>query len=372
MANTSFICRRCLIAYTALVVAMSGAYLGTQWGVHESFTAARAELEQHNDGSADLTGTAFAESGGAEYLLVTLFFFLHLACLCLFLSGARSALRMAIGCAVLLACTLMYVLFFGCMILLGRLEEHSAFATPEAAAARQAQAAASKPYRVPVDYSDGAIAAAGAAATPFAAAERHAAEPAADAAAEGTCGAGGGAASAAPGEAMSYGEMSWTVLETLVDVLAAMVGGSDAELGEDGLRHYPDGTPMSTEAPFAAVRQLSLLALNGAGFALSVWGVMLFDFSPAAAARMANPALTSDALSRLAAQPAGAGRRSGAARGGSPSPAERAARAAAALADNAGAAAAPTSGGRGRGKQRAEAAGAPAATAAGQGAKKNQ
>ncbi|KAK7200360.1 hypothetical protein NESM_000090000 [Novymonas esmeraldas] len=277
MASSTTWCRACLMVYAAAMSALTGAYLWSQWGVHYSFVTVRNEAELHGGGGVDADGVAFAESGGAEYVLVALFHLLHLGCLVLFVWGRTSAVKMAIGCALLLVCSIMYILFYGCMILQWRLEQEGVMGLHDGDAV-------------------------GAVAQPT---ESHPGQPAVSGAgAPGTCSA--TPASRRAGAAQSHGDFVWTVVETLIDVLAAIVAGPDSPTDADGVRRHPDGTPISTATPFAAVRRLSLLAVNVVGFCLAMWGVSLFDLSPPSATaasrptRVVNSALTASALSRLA------------------------------------------------------------------------
>ncbi|CAJ1989417.1 hypothetical protein conserved [Leishmania donovani] len=296
MTGSKALCRACLTAYSALMVILTVVYLWSKWGVHRSFVEVLEETKRHSDSSADVNGVALAESGGAEYVLVALFHVAHLICLTLFLFGYKSGVKMALGCALLLASAVMYILVYGCVTLQGRLEQQRSFASPKAAAAHPRKQKESQAYQVEVSYTHDAIAVAGAAASPrnggrrelsCAAAEKVSGEP-------GTC----GIASAHADEPLSYVELGWILLEALVDVLAIIAVGPESPTGDDGVRLHPDGTPISSEAPFTGVRRLSLLMLNFVGFALSMWGVMLFDVSPtsAPAPALSTPAAASGSV----------------------------------------------------------------------------
>ncbi|CAG9575103.1 hypothetical protein LMJF_25_0900 [Leishmania major strain Friedlin] len=290
MTGSKALCRACLTVYSAFMVILTAVYLWSKWGVHRRFVEVLEETKRHSDSSADVNGVALVESGGAEYVLVALLHVTHLICFTLFLFGYKSGVKMALGCALLLASAVMYILVYGCVTLQGRLEQQAFFASPTAAAAHTRKQKESQPYQVEVNHTPGAIAVAGAAASARngkrrelsrAAAEKVSGKP-------GTC----GIASARAGEPLSYAELGWMLLEALVDVLAIIAVGPESPTGDGGVRLHPDGTPISSEAPLTGVRRLSLLMLNFAGFALSMWGVMLFDASPTSAPA---PALSTSA-----------------------------------------------------------------------------
>ncbi|CBZ27659.1 hypothetical protein, unknown function [Leishmania mexicana MHOM/GT/2001/U1103] len=290
MAGSKALCRGCLTVYSALMLVLTAVYLWSKWGVHRSFVAVLEETTRHRDTSADVNGVALAESGGAEYVGVALFHALHLICLTLFLFGYKSGGKMSLGCALLLACAAMYILVYGCMTLQGQQEQQGSSAPPKAAAAHPRRQEESQAYQVEADYTHSAIAVAGAAAPPRNGEQRELSRAAAEqvSCAPGTC----GIASAHAGEPLSYVELGWILLEALVDVLAIIAVGPESPTGDGGVRLHPDGTPISSETPFAGVRRLSLLMLNFTGFALSLWGVMLFDVSPNSAPA---PALSTSA-----------------------------------------------------------------------------
>jgi hypothetical protein len=282
------LCRRCLMVYTTLVVAISCVYLFTNWGVHSAYVAVREEMLEHAAGEGDLEGAAFTESGGAEYLLVLLYFVFHVAVLGLLLLGRRRNIVMGVACALLLACSMMYILFYGCMMLQAKMEQHHSLNSPGYVPLRKPEKQA--PYKLTAQDVDRTIASgnAGAEAVVDKAPPRQNA---------GTCG--GGAASY--NEPLSYPNLAWTVLETLVDVLAAIVAGPEEAEGDgpNGQRYHPDGLPISPVPPFASVRRGSLLVMSVVGLVLSLWGVMTFDLSPEGVARASNPGLTASALSQL-------------------------------------------------------------------------
>ncbi|GET89184.1 hypothetical protein, unknown function [Leishmania tarentolae] len=279
MTGSKALCRVCLMTYSTLVVVLTAVYLWSKWGVHRSFFEVLEETKRHNDNSADVNGVAFAESGCAEYALVALSHALHLICLMLFLFGSKSGVKMVLGSALLCMCAVMYIFVYGCMTLQGGPVPQGSYNPSKATAAHQRKQKGSQAYQVKVNYTDSPVAVAGTAASPgngerqelsCAAAEKVSGE-------SGTC----GMASAHTGERISYVELGWVVLETLVDVLAIFIVGPDSPTGITSARLHPDGTPMYSGVPFAEVHRFSLLMLNCIGFALSMWGVTLFDVSPA-------------------------------------------------------------------------------------------
>ncbi|KPI88333.1 hypothetical protein ABL78_2572 [Leptomonas seymouri] len=284
-SNAAF-CRRCLMAYTTLLVALTGFYLFVNWGVHRDYVAVRGDMLTHASGAGDIEGAAFAESGGAEYLLVLLYFSFHVVVLGLLLAGRQRSTVMGVACALLLACSMMYVLFYGCLILQAKLEQHQSL--PGAGGVPLQKPHKAAPYKLTAQDIDRTIASVSAGA-----------EAVVDAAPRGqdqdTCQGSGGMHS---GEALSYSDMGWTVIETLVDVLAAIVAGP--EEGEPGVqRYYSDGMPVAPTPPFASIRRTSLLAISAIGFVLSLWGVITFDLSPLGVALAPNSRLTASALSQL-------------------------------------------------------------------------
>ncbi|KPA79527.1 hypothetical protein ABB37_05349 [Leptomonas pyrrhocoris] len=295
------LCRRCLMAYTAILVALSDVYLFSNWGMHSSYVAVREEMLAHTDGAGDLEGVAFAESGGAEYLLVLLYFIFHVVILALVLAGRRRNTVMTVACAMLLACSVMYILFYGCLLLQARLERHQSLTSPNGVPMRKPDKPA--PYKLTAQDVDRTIASGSAGAEAVV-------DTAPPGQREGTCQGSGGMGS---GAALSYSEMAWTVLETLVDVLAAIVAGPEEE-NDDAAgvqRYHPDGMPIGPTPPFASIRRTSLLLMSVVGFVLSLWGVMTFDLGSESVARASNPGLTASALSQLSSSPAGATGRNG-------------------------------------------------------------
>ncbi|KAI5690264.1 hypothetical protein MNV84_04424 [Leishmania braziliensis] len=304
MVDSKTLCRISLETYSTFMVTLTAVYLWSQCGVRHSFVEVREETQEHND------GVVFTESGGAEYMLVVLSHILHLSCLALFLFGYKSGVKMTVGCALLLTCGLMYILFYGCMGLTGLLEQQRSF-SPDAAAGHQRK---QKPLTYPaeVEYTDSATAVSGAAASDFngvrrevsrAAAKEGSSEP-------GTC----GTVSAHAGKSLSYEDLGWAVLRTLAGVLAAIAGSFDSPAGDAGVRLHPNGPLTPFEAPFAGVRRLDLLVLSCAGFALSSWGVVLFGASTApASARSQRVIAGSGGRGNRDSSPRAAGQRASAA-----------------------------------------------------------
>lgn len=280
------------MAYTAAVVAISAVYLYMNWGVHSTYVATRQDLLEHTDGTAaGLEGMAFTESGGAEYILVVLYFFFHVVVLGLLLAGRGRNIVMGVACALLLACSMMYVLFYGCLLLQSRMEQYQSLNSPGGVPLRKP--APQAPYRLTTQDVDRTIASGSAGADGVV--EATAAASAAAPVGGGTC-----KDASSPEAALSYSNLGWTVVETLVDVLAAIVAGPDeADVGADRQRYHPDGMPIAEETPFSSIRRKSLLWMSVVGFVLSIWGVSSFDLSPEGVGKAANPGLTASALSQL-------------------------------------------------------------------------
>ena len=288
--SNAVLCRRCLMAYTSIIVAITAFYLVTNWGVHSNYVAVREEMLANPNGEGDLEGVAFIESGGAEYLLVLLYFAFHVVVLALLLMGRQRNVMMGVACALLLACSMLYSLFYGCLLLQAKLEQSQSFAGPGGAPLQQQEA--QQPYKLTAKDVDRTIASGSAGAE--AVVEKA---PPGQEREEGTCGSG----VVQSGERLSYVELGWTVLETLVDVLAAIVAGPAETLGNEtsAQRYHPDGMPIAPTPPFASIRRLSLVAMSLIGVGLSMWGVMTFDLSPQGVAKAANPGLTASAVSQL-------------------------------------------------------------------------
>ncbi|KAG5477486.1 hypothetical protein CUR178_05190 [Leishmania enriettii] len=304
MANCKAFCWACLAAYSAIMLTITTVYLWTQWGRQRGFAEVREKMQHRHDGSANINGIAFADSGWAEYILVALFHALHLVCLALFLFGRHSRRKMVVGCALLLSCAVVYIIFYGCVILQGRLEQlhHQRFlAAPEAVAALQPEQGGSLSHELEMHFADRATAGAVAAASPFNGEQ----DKVSRASVEGVRGGLGkcGAASVDASDSLSYSSVVWSVLETLIDVLAVIVSSSDGSTGSGEVDLHPDGAITSSEVPFSGLFRLSLLVLNCAGFVLSIWGVVLFDVSSASEpAPISSAGLAASVLSQLAAR----------------------------------------------------------------------
>ncbi|KAG5503237.1 hypothetical protein GH5_04302 [Leishmania sp. Ghana 2012 LV757] len=303
MANSKAFCWACLAVYTTIMLTITTVYLWMQLGRQRGFAEVREEMQHRHDGSANINGIAFAESGWAEYILVALFHASHLICLALFLFGHQSRMKMVVGCALLLSCALVYIIFYGCVILQGRLEQlhqQRFLASSEAVAALQPKQGGSLPHEIEIHFADRATAGAVAAASPYNGEQ----DKVSRVSVEGVRGGLGkcGAASVDASDSLSYGSVVWSAFETLIDVLATIVSSSDGPAGSGEVDLHPDGALISSKVPFSGLFRLSLFVLNCAGFVLSICGVVLFDISSASeSAPISSAGPAASALSQLAA-----------------------------------------------------------------------
>ncbi|KAG5476958.1 hypothetical protein LSCM1_05292 [Leishmania martiniquensis] len=299
MAVSKTVCRACLAAYAAFMLTITTVYLWRRSGVLLHLSEVREELPHGRVGRAEVEGNAFADSGGAEYIFVACYLVLHLISLPLFLFGHKSGVKMVVGCALLVSCAVIYIVAFGSVILHWRLEQlhqQRSLVSSETVAALQAKQEGPQPYRLEADYMDSATALAGAAPSLSQADQREVSR----ASAKGRSGSWGkcGAAQGHAGEPFSYGSLGWAVLESLADVLAAIIGGPGSTTDDGSIHVRSDG------APFSGIFRLSLLLLNCGGFALSMWGAVLFNGASAstyAPAPISNAELAASALSQSSA-----------------------------------------------------------------------